>query len=140
MAPAFRSPAFLPVHVAATMRLRHFVRDDGTVSDRSTRHLVNSTRFIFNDATAYRRCGDAGHLAAVRHGVACLRSADRGRHTGGYEWHVAWGQAKRRKKPGPQDGLPDDGRLPRRAARTGGGAMTGLDFPARGQQYFATNG
>jgi hypothetical protein len=121
------------------MRLRHFVHDDGTVSDRTTRHLVNSTRFIFNDATAYRCFGTAGHLAAVRHGVACLCSADRGPHTGGYKWHVARGPADRRKKPGPQDGLPLDGHLPRRAARAGGGTMTALDFRARGQQYFATN-
>jgi mannose/cellobiose epimerase-like protein (N-acyl-D-glucosamine 2-epimerase family) len=101
MAPDFRSPAFLLDHVATTMRFYHprcidpsggfyhFFRDDGTVYDRTTRHLVSSTRFIFNYAMAWRRFGNPDYLAAVRHGIAFLRDAHRNPATGGYAWQVA---------------------------------------------------
>ena len=102
MAPDFRSPGFLLDHIAHTMRFYHprcidpsggfyhFFRDDGTVYDRTTRHLVSSTRFVFNYAMAYRRVKRADHLAAVRHGVAFLRDVHRDPRTGGYAWQLAW--------------------------------------------------
>ena len=102
MAPDFKSPAFLLDHIAATMRFYHprcidpsggfyhFFRDDGTVYDRTTRHLVSSTRFVFNYAMAYRRFGNPADLAAVRHGVEFLRGAHRDPCTGGYAWQIAW--------------------------------------------------
>jgi mannose/cellobiose epimerase-like protein (N-acyl-D-glucosamine 2-epimerase family) len=102
MAPDFRSSAFLHGHIAATMRFYHprcidpsggfyhFFRDDGTVYDHTTRHLVSSTRFVFNYAMAYRRFGNPEYLAAVHHGVAFLRSVHRDAHTGGYAWQLAW--------------------------------------------------
>jgi mannose/cellobiose epimerase-like protein (N-acyl-D-glucosamine 2-epimerase family) len=102
MAPDFRSSAFLHGHIAATMRFYHprcidpsggfyhFFRDDGTVYDHTTRHLVSSTRFVFNYAMAYRRFGNPEYLAAVRHGVAFLRGAHRDADTGGYAWQLAW--------------------------------------------------
>ncbi|MCS0632162.1 AGE family epimerase/isomerase [Telluria mixta] len=102
MAPDFRSPRFLLDHVAHTMRFYHprcidpsggfyhFFRDDGTVYDRTTRHLVSSTRFVFNYAMAYRRFADPDYLAAVRHGVAFLRDVHRDPGTGGYAWQLAW--------------------------------------------------
>jgi mannose/cellobiose epimerase-like protein (N-acyl-D-glucosamine 2-epimerase family) len=102
MAPDFRSPAFLLDHVAATMRFyhprcidpsggfHHFFRDDGTVYDRTTRHLVSSTRFVFNYAMAWRRFGNPAYQAAVRHGVAFLRDVHRDPATGGYAWQLAW--------------------------------------------------
>ena len=102
MAPDFRSSDFLLGHIAATMRFYHprcidesggfyhFFRDDGTVYDRTTRHLVSSTRFVFNYAMAYRRLKDPDYLAAVRHGVAFLRDAHRDPQTGGYAWQLAW--------------------------------------------------
>ena len=101
MAPDFRSPAFLLDHVATTMRFYHprcidpsggfyhFFRDDGTVYDHTTRHLVSSTRFVFNYAMAWRRFGNPDYLAAVRHGIAFLRDAHRDPATGGYAWQVA---------------------------------------------------
>jgi len=101
MAPDFRSPAFLLDHIATTMRFYHprcidpsggfyhFFRDDGTVYDRTTRHLVSSTRFVFNYAMASLRFGDPDYLAAVRHGIAFLRDAHRNPATGGYAWQVA---------------------------------------------------
>jgi mannose/cellobiose epimerase-like protein (N-acyl-D-glucosamine 2-epimerase family) len=102
MAPDFRSSAFLHGHIAATMRFYHprcidpsggfyhFFRDDGTVYDHTTRHLVSSTRFVFNYAMAYRRFGNPEYLAAVRHGVDFLRNAHRDAGTGGYAWQLAW--------------------------------------------------
>ncbi|HYN27551.1 MAG TPA: AGE family epimerase/isomerase, partial [Burkholderiales bacterium] len=72
----------------------HFFRDDGTVYDPHTRHLVSSTRFVFNYAMAYRRFGDAAYLLAVEHGTDYLRKHHRNASTGGYAWlldgeHVA---------------------------------------------------
>jgi mannose/cellobiose epimerase-like protein (N-acyl-D-glucosamine 2-epimerase family) len=102
MAPDFKSPAFLLDHVATTMRFyhprcidpsggfHHFFRDDGTVYDRTTRHLVSSTRFIFNYAMAWRHFGEPAYLAAVHHGVDFLRTIHRDPATGGYAWQLAW--------------------------------------------------
>jgi mannose/cellobiose epimerase-like protein (N-acyl-D-glucosamine 2-epimerase family) len=102
MPPSFRTPDFLLSHVAHTMRFYHprcidqsggffhYFRDDGTVYDRQTRHLVSSTRFVFNYAMAYRRFGQADYLQAVRHGVAFLREAHRDPATGGYAWLLRW--------------------------------------------------
>ena len=41
-----------------------FFKDDGTVYDRRTRHLVSSTRFVFNHAMAWRRFGVPGYQGA----------------------------------------------------------------------------
>ena len=70
--PDFRSLAFLRAHIAQTMAFYHprcidrerggffhFFRDDGSIYDADTRHLVSSTRFIFNYAMAARRFGSA---------------------------------------------------------------------------------
>src|SRR5690606_32055266 len=97
-APDFRSRAFLLGHVADTMRFYHprcidpaggffhFFRDDGTVYDAATRHLVSSTRFVFNYAMALRAFGDERWRAPVGHGLDYLRRAHRNPDTGGYAW------------------------------------------------------
>ena len=106
--PDFRSPAMLDAHIQHTMdfyRPRsidvsggffHFYRDDGTVYDASTRHLVSSTRFVFNCAMAARRFGRTDDRAALLHGLAFLRAAHRNPQTGGYCWQLRWvaGQAE----------------------------------------------
>ena len=96
--PDFRDPQFLLEHVRHTMAFYHpraidprggfyhFFRDDGTVYDAGTRHLVSSTRFVFNYAMAYRRLGDAAYLKATEHGVTFLREQHRNAQTGGYAW------------------------------------------------------
>ncbi|HZP94449.1 MAG TPA: AGE family epimerase/isomerase, partial [Burkholderiales bacterium] len=96
--PDFRSREFLLQHVRSTMAFYHpraidprggfyhFFRDDGTVYDAHTRHLVSSTRFVFNYAMAYRHFDDAAYLDAVRHGVAYLRERHRNAASGGYAW------------------------------------------------------
>jgi mannose/cellobiose epimerase-like protein (N-acyl-D-glucosamine 2-epimerase family) len=97
MDPNFRDPEFLLDHVRATMRFYHptavdprggffhFFRDDGTIYDARTRHLVSSTRFVFNYAMAWRHFGQPEYLEAARHGLAFLRDAHR-QPNGGYAW------------------------------------------------------
>ncbi|PWT71996.1 MAG: N-acylglucosamine 2-epimerase [Proteobacteria bacterium] len=94
----FRSREFLLRHIAHTMAFYHprcidpaggfyhFFRDDGTVYDSHTRHLVSSTRFVFNYAMAFREFGQPDYLQAVRHGVTFLRKVHRNPATGGYAW------------------------------------------------------
>ena len=71
----------------------HFFKDDGTVYDRRTRHLVSSTRFVFNNATAWRRFGRPEHLAATRHGLAFLQRAH-AHPQGGYLWELDWHEGR----------------------------------------------
>ncbi len=106
--PDFRSPAMLDAHIEHTMDFYrpvctdasggffHFYRDDGSVYDASTRHLVSSTRFVFNFAQAARRFGRADDQAALRHGLDFVRQAHRNPVTGGYSWLLRWqdGQAE----------------------------------------------
>ena len=104
--PDFRDPRFLLGHIRHTMAFYHpraidphggffhFFRDDGSIYDARTRHLVSSTRFVFNYAMAYRRFGEAAYLRALEHGTAFLRERHRSASTGGYAWlldgeHVA---------------------------------------------------
>ncbi len=105
--PDFRSPAFLLDHVRTTMAFYHprcidpaggffhYFKDDGTVYDRRSRHLVSSTRFIFNYAMAWRRFGESQYRDALWHGLDFLRAAHRDPQTGGYAWTLF-------------DGLPQD--------------------------------
>jgi len=102
MQPDFRSPAFLLEHIRHTRNFYdsrcldasggfyHFYKDDGTVYDARTRHLVSSTRFVFNFAMAYRQFGDAADRERVLHGLRFLREAHRDPASGGYAWTLAW--------------------------------------------------
>lgn len=96
--PDFRSRQFLLDHIRHTMAFYHpraidpnggfyhFWRDDGTIYDTGTRHLVSSTRFIFNYAMARRQFGNPDYLGAVQHGLLFLRARHRNPATGGYAW------------------------------------------------------
>ncbi|WP_430387897.1 AGE family epimerase/isomerase [Dyella sp. 20L07] len=106
-APDFRSEAFLRTHIAHTMAFYHphaidpaggffhYYKDDGTIYDRNHRHLVSSTRFVFNYAMASREFGNPEYLDAVRHGLRYLRDVHRNPVTGGYAWTI-------------RDGKPED--------------------------------
>lgn len=75
----------------------HFLKDDGSVFDRHTRHLVSSTRYVFLWAMAARHFPDSPHyLDNARRAVEFLRHAHRNPATGGYAWQLHWenGQAK----------------------------------------------
>lgn len=109
--PDFRSPEFLIGHVQHTLAFYdgrsldpqggffHFFKDDGTVYDRRTRHLVSSTRFVFNNATAWRRFGRPEHLAATRHGLAFLHRAH-AHPQGGYLWELDWHEGRTQVRDG----------------------------------------
>ncbi len=96
--PDFRSRQFLLRHVGDTMAFYHprcvdpqggffhFFRDDGRVYDQHTRHLVSSTRFVFNYSMAWQTFGEPAYREAVGHGVDFLRTAHRNPETGGYAW------------------------------------------------------
>ncbi|HSY27076.1 MAG TPA: AGE family epimerase/isomerase [Burkholderiaceae bacterium] len=102
MKPNFRSAETLRRHIADTLAFYdsrcvdptggfyHFFKDDGTVYDRSTRHLVSSARFIFNYAMAYRYFQRPEYLENVRHGLAFLRNVHRNPVSGAYAWEVRW--------------------------------------------------
>ena len=100
--PDFRSASTLLDHIRHTMDFYHprcidpsggffhFFKDDGHVYDTSTRHLVSSTRFVFNYAMAYRQFRLPEYLAQVRHGVAFLREVHRHPDNGAYTWLLRW--------------------------------------------------
>ncbi|HJW46178.1 MAG TPA: AGE family epimerase/isomerase [Lysobacter sp.] len=109
----FRTEDFLRAHIAETMAFYHpraidprggfyhYFRDDGTVYDASHRHLVSSTRFIFNYAMAVSEFGsDAAlrreYLDAARHGLRYLREVHRDPRSGGYAWTIRDGLAEDR--------------------------------------------
>lgn len=108
--PDFRSEAFLREHIAHTMAFYHphaidpaggffhYYKDDGTIYDRSHRHLVSSTRFVFNYAMAAREFEDkrAEYLDAARHGLRYLREVHRDAASGGYAWTIRDGKAEDR--------------------------------------------
>ncbi|HKR76811.1 MAG TPA: AGE family epimerase/isomerase [Rhodanobacter sp.] len=111
--PDFRSPAFLHRHIADTMAFYHphaidpaggffhYYKDDGTIYDRSHRHLVSSTRFVYNYAMAALEFSADAKLAAeyrdaMQHGLRYLREVHRNAQTGGYAWTIRDGQPEDR--------------------------------------------
>ncbi|MFM2058408.1 MAG: hypothetical protein RLY71_2793 [Pseudomonadota bacterium] len=99
--PDFRSPAFLLGHIRHTLQFYegraldpsggffHFFKDDGRVYDAHTRHLVSSTRFVFNHAMAFRHFGRTEDQAAARHGLRFLHTAH-AQPQGGFAWQIDW--------------------------------------------------
>jgi mannose/cellobiose epimerase-like protein (N-acyl-D-glucosamine 2-epimerase family) len=106
--PDFRSETFLREHIARTMAFYHpraidpaggffhYFKDDGTIYDRRHRHLVSSTRFVFNYALAAIEFEDSDYLEAARHGLRYLRDVHRDSATGGYAWTLLDGQPEDR--------------------------------------------
>jgi mannose/cellobiose epimerase-like protein (N-acyl-D-glucosamine 2-epimerase family) len=103
----FRSPDFLRRHILHTMSFYegraldpsggffHYFKDDGEVYDRQTRHLVSSTRFVFNYAMAARRFGNVQWRNAARHGLRFLRDVHRDPAAGGYAWQLRWSGSRK---------------------------------------------
>ncbi|MCW4629995.1 MULTISPECIES: AGE family epimerase/isomerase [Marinomonas] len=101
--PEFTSIGFLTEHIQSTMNFYHpkcidseggffqFFKDNGNIYDTDTRHLVSSTRFIFNYAKAYQAEGKQAYLNATRHGLRYLRDRHR-RENGGYVWLLSKNQ------------------------------------------------
>ena len=101
--PDFRDPAVLLAHMRHTLDFYaprvidpgggcfHFFKDDGTVYDRRTRHLVSSTRFVFNHALAWRWFGEP--VQPVAHALAFVRGAH-AQPQGGYAWVLDWHEGR----------------------------------------------
>ena len=86
--PDFRSPEFLLGHVRQITDFYHPAcvdrerggffnefRDDGRITDRETRHLVSTTRFIVKYAVAANLLGREEYREACAHGVRFLTEA-----------------------------------------------------------------
>jgi len=99
MAPTFTDKEFLLGHINSIMDFYHpqcvdtevggffqHFRDDGSIYDSDTRHLVSSTRFIFNYAMAAKQFNNNEYLDIVRHGIDYLRQFHLNNKTGGYAW------------------------------------------------------
>lgn len=95
----FADRAFLTDHIKTTMRFYHprcidteqggffqYFRDDGTVYDTTTRHLVSSSRFVFNYAMASIEFHDSEYRRLAEHGLAFLDEAHWQPDTRGYAW------------------------------------------------------
>jgi mannose/cellobiose epimerase-like protein (N-acyl-D-glucosamine 2-epimerase family) len=109
--PDFRSPSFLREHVLQTMSFYdgrcldpsggffHFFKDDGRVYDPRTRHLVSSTRFVFNHAMAARHFPTHPRAGAWReavvHGMAFVEQVHRDADSGGYTWLLDWHEGRK---------------------------------------------
>lgn len=63
----------------------HFFKNNGEIYDTHTRHLVSSTRFIFNYAKAYQTTKKPEYLEAMLHGLSYLRERHK-KADGGYTW------------------------------------------------------
>jgi len=112
MVPNFRLRATLLKHIRHTKSFYdgrctdpsggfyHFYKDDGSVYDAHTRHLVSSTRFVFTHAMAWRQFGEAADQQRLRHGLAFLRDAHRDPATGGYAWQLHWDQGSKQVTDG----------------------------------------
>ncbi len=101
--PDFESADFLQGHIESILKFydpvvfdpsggffQHFM-DDGQVYDRDTRHLVSSTRFVYNYVNAYLQTGKPKYREWAEHGFAYLldhhRAAD-----GHYYWQLKGNQ------------------------------------------------
>lgn len=109
--PDFAQAATLRAHIADTMAFYHpraidpaggffhYFRADGSVYDASHRHLVSSTRFVFDYALAAAEFADTPladeYRDAALHGLRYLRDVHRDARSGGYAWTL-------------RDGVPED--------------------------------
>jgi mannose/cellobiose epimerase-like protein (N-acyl-D-glucosamine 2-epimerase family) len=62
-------------------------KDDGEIYDKHTRHLVSSTRFIFNYATAYRLYNKDHYRDWALHGLDYLQRVHR-QSNNNYAWEI----------------------------------------------------
>jgi mannose/cellobiose epimerase-like protein (N-acyl-D-glucosamine 2-epimerase family) len=107
--PVFDSLSLLRSHVDSTLRFYettahdpeggffHYFKDDGTVYNRSHRHLVSATRFVFNWAQAHHHTGQTHTRKPYRdwaaHALAHLQRfvIDRGPARGLHAWTLEGG-------------------------------------------------
>jgi len=97
--PDFTSADFLNQHVQTILAFyepnvragdggfHQCFRDDGSVYDSGTRHLVSSTRFVFNYATAHRLYGTAHYKNWASDGLNFLTQIHQ-QESGHYAWLI----------------------------------------------------
>ena len=106
--PEFETADFLNSHIASILAFyepkvldpkggffQHF-KDDGTIYDASTRHLVSSTRFVFNYVNAYQQTRRSHYRDWATHGFNYLKT-----HHLHLNGHYIWQH---------KDGIMEDGR------------------------------
>ena len=97
--PIFNDKRFLIDHIESVMKFYHphctdndtggffqHFRDDGSIYDFDNKHLVSSTRFIFNYSMAAIQFDNKEYLDAALHGIDYLRDSHLNKNTGGYAW------------------------------------------------------
>lgn len=101
--PDFSSAAFLQQHIESLLSFYedravdpaggffHTYTDTGDIYDPGHRHLVSSTRFVFNYAQAFRRYQQPQYLDRVIHGLDFLRSHHL-QPSGHYAWELRDGR------------------------------------------------
>lgn len=99
--PNFRCADFLRQHAEDCMAfyrprfidpsggMFHFFKDNGSVYDRHTRHLVSSTRFVFTCAMSHRATGNTVDFQNLQHAFNFLQ-VHRNPASGGYTWLLDW--------------------------------------------------
>jgi mannose/cellobiose epimerase-like protein (N-acyl-D-glucosamine 2-epimerase family) len=79
--------------------LYQFYRDDGSVYDHTTRHLVSSTRFVVTHAMMARRFPAHPRAAhwrdTARHALRFVQDVHRDEASGGYLWLLRWRNGQR---------------------------------------------
>jgi mannose/cellobiose epimerase-like protein (N-acyl-D-glucosamine 2-epimerase family) len=101
--PDFESPDFLRTHIDSILAFyapnvfdseggffHHFL-DDGRIYDHQTRHLVSSTRFVFNHANAFLQSQNAVYRDWTAHGMAFLQDHHL-QPSGHYAWQLKAGK------------------------------------------------
>ncbi|MCG7535453.1 AGE family epimerase/isomerase [Pseudoalteromonas sp. OOF1S-7] len=101
----FRNDDFLLNHINRTMGFYHpccvdsgggffhYFLDDGTIYNHHDRHLVSSTRFVFNYAMAYLQTREPEYLELVHHGLDFLEQTHK-QPNGGYAWVISKNQVE----------------------------------------------
>jgi len=97
--PPFRDPTFLKTHIRAILEFYHpqcidhtyggyinQLRDDGSIYDCNTKHLVGTCRFIFNYAVGTMLFADQRYQDALEHGIHFLQTHHHDDVRGGYHW------------------------------------------------------
>ena len=94
----YRDPEFLRQHIRSIIDFYHpacldeesggYINqflNDGTIFDRTTKHLVGTCRFIYNYSIAWLVFQDEAYRSAAEHGLRFLRETHR-QNDGGFAW------------------------------------------------------
>ena len=95
---AYRDPDFLRDHIRSIISFYHpaciddeyggyinQMRDDGSVFDRMTKHLVGTCRFVYCYSVASLALEEPDYRDAAAHGLRCLTDMHR-QPDGGFAW------------------------------------------------------